>query len=365
MSATSAPSATSAGTPISQHFASDNNAGICPAARDWMLRADASGHEVGYGDDRWTQDVCDRFRTLFDTDCEVFFVFNGTAANALALATLGQSYNAIICHASSHIEVDECGAPEFFSNGAKLITADGPEAKLRADDIEHLAVKRSDLHFPKARAVSLTQATEFGTLYNVDELRAIASIAKRRGLNIHMDGARFANAVARLDVHPSEITWRAGVDVLAFGGTKNGLPVGEAVIFFKKELAEDFAWRVKQAGQLASKMRYVSAPWLGLLDDDVWLKNARHANAMADRLAQGLTERGIRLMFPVEANAVFATIDPRVQAQVRTKGWRFYTFVGDDGCRLMCAWDTAPEVVDRFVADVAEAQAHHGLTSAA
>lgn len=338
---------------MTQHFASDNNAGICPEAMAAFAKANATGHEISYGDDDWTKAVCDRIRELFQTDCEVFFVFNGTAANSLALASLCQSYHSVICHELSHVETDECGAPEFFSNGSKLITAEGPLAKLTPDAVEHLAIKRTDLHFPKAKVVSLTQSTECGTVYTVEELRAIAAIAKRRGLKVHMDGARFANAVASLGVHPSEITWRAGIDVLCFGGTKNGLPVGEAVVFFRKDLAEDFQYRVKQAGQLASKMRYVSAPWLGLLDNDVWLKNARHANAMAKRLHDKIRQLpGIKIMFPIEANAVFAEVPAAVQKGLRDKGWRFYTFIGAGGCRLMCAWDTAPETVDRFAADM-------------
>ena len=339
-----------------QHFASDNNAGICPESMAAFERANATGHELSYGDDPWTQEVSDRMRALFDTDCQVFFVFNGTAANALALASLGQSYTSVICHAASHVETDECGAPEFFSNGSKLITADGPNGKLTAAAVELLAARRSDLHAPKPKAVSLTQSTEVGTIYTVDELRAITAVAKQRGLKVHMDGARFANAVAQLGCRPAEITWRAGIDVLCFGGTKNGLAVGEAVIFFQTELAEDFAWRVKQAGQLASKMRFVSAPWLGLLDGDAWLKNARHANAMARRLHDKIRgQNGIRILFPVEANAVFAEIPPKAQADLRAKGWRFYTFIGAEGCRLMCAWDTAAETVDRFAADLADA----------
>jgi threonine aldolase len=337
-----------------QHFASDNNAGVCPEALAALEQANSTGHEVSYGDDSWTQKVCDRLRELFQTDCEVFFVFNGTAANSLALASLCQSYHSVIAHELSHIETDECGAPEFFSNGSKLITGEGGNAKLTPDEVEMLATKRTDLHFPKPKALSLTQATEHGTVYTVEELRALAAIAKRRNLKVHMDGARFANAVASLDVHPSELTWRAGIDVLCFGGTKNGLPVGEAVVFFKKELAEDFQYRVKQAGQLASKMRFVSAPWLGLLEGDVWLRNARHANAMAKRLAGKLEVLpGVRLMFPVEANAVFAELPKRVQDGLRAKGWRFYTFIGEGGCRLMCAWDTKAATVDRFAADVA------------
>ncbi len=337
------------------HFASDNNAGICPEAMAALLAADASGHQPGYGDDRWTKAACDRIRELFQTDCEVFFVFNGTAANSLALAALCQSYHAVICHEVAHVEADECGAPEFFSNGSKLLTMPGGNAKLTPDAIDIAATKRTDLHFPKAKAVSLSQSTECGTLYSVTELRALGAMAKRHGLLVHMDGARFANAVAALDVHPSEITWRAGVDVLCFGGTKNGLPVGEAVVFFKRELAEDFSWRVKQAGQLASKMRYVSAPWLGMLENDVWLKHARHANAMSARLAERIAKvKGARLMFPVEANHVFVELPVKAQAALREIGWRFYTFIGEGGCRLMCAWDTTPETVDRFAADIAK-----------
>ena len=247
-------------------------------------------------------------------------------------------------------------APEFFSNGSKLLTLPGENGKLSPDDIDSLVTRRVDMHFPRPKVVSVTQCTEVGTLYTIEELRAVAAIAKRRGLHVHMDGARFANAVAALEVHPSEITWRAGVDVLCFGGTKNGMAVGEAVIIFNKALAEDFAWRVKQAGQLASKMRFVSAPWLGLLDDDVWLSNAAHANAMATRLANKIKDiAGVELMFPVQANAVFAQLDRPVQEALRKKGWIFYTFIGAGGCRLMCAWDTLPETVDRFAADVAEA----------
>ena len=341
-------------TSATQHFASDNNAGICPEAFEALKRADAAGHEPSYGDDRWTKQACDTMRELFQTDCDVFFVFNGTAANALALAALCQSYHAVICHELAHIEVDECGGPEFFSNGSKLLTVEGGNGKITPEAVEAMATKRTDLHFPKAKALSLTQTTEVGTVYTVEELRALAAIAKRHRLNVHMDGARFANAVAALGCHPSEISWRAGIDVLTFGGTKNGLPIGEAVVFFKKDLAEDFAWRAKQAGQLASKMRYISAPWLGLLENGVWLENARHSNAMAHRLASGLSEiEGVRLMFPTEANAVFADVRPDMQEALRAKGWRFYTFIGEGGCRLMCAWDTRPETVDRFVSDVA------------
>ncbi len=340
----------------SREFASDNCAGVCPEVMAAFERANQTGDEPAYGDDRWTQEVCDRIRDLFETNCEVFFVFNGTAANSLSLASLCQSYHSLICHEMSHIETDECGGPEFFSNGSKILLVEGENGKVTPDAIEKMVTKRSDIHFPKPRIVSLTQSTEVGTVYDIEELRAIAAMAKRHDLRVHMDGARFANAVASLDVHPSELTWRAGVDVLCFGGTKNGLPVGEAVIFFKRQHAEDFAYRVKQAGQLCSKMRFISAPWLGLLDDDVWLKNARHANAMAKLLHDRLIKiDGAELMFPTEANAVFAKLPAKAIDLLVSKGWHFYTFIGHGGCRFMCSWSTTPDMVDAFAKDIAEA----------
>jgi threonine aldolase len=336
-----------------QQFASDNNAGICPAALAKMVEANGAGHVSGYGDDRWTAEAARRISALFERECAVFFVFNGTTANALALAHLSRSYGAVICHGGSHVAEDECSAPEFFSGGAKLLTTDGPLGKVRPDDIDRLGRQTGRVHGNKPTAVSLTQSTEVGTVYTPGELAAVTERARAHGLRVHMDGARFANAVARLGCAPADITWRAGVDVLSFGGTKNGLGFGEAVVFFEPNLAAEFQWRVKQGGQLNSKMRLMTAPWIGLLDGDVWLANARHANAMADRLARQLAEvSGIRLMFPVEANAVFVDMPPPLQAAVRSKGWRFYTFLGETGCRLMCAWDTTPDTVDRFARDV-------------
>ncbi|MBK8454354.1 MAG: low specificity L-threonine aldolase [Thiofilum sp.] len=338
---------------MSQQFASDNYAGTCPEALKYFLEANASGHELAYGEDRWTTQVCDQLRELFQTDCEVFFVFNGTAANSLALASLCQSYHSVLCHELAHIETDECGGPEFFSNGSKLLVGKGANGKLTPQIIDALVTKRNDVHYPRPKVVSITQSTEVGTVYTVEELRAIAAMAKRHQLKIHMDGARFANAVASLNVHPSEITWRAGVDVLCFGGTKNGLPIGEAVIFFNKSLAEDFAYRVKQSGQLASKMRFISAPWLGLLEHETWLKNARHANQMAQLLHERIKDLSqIKVMFPPQANAVFAELPLPIIQGLRAKGWRFYQFIGEGGCRFMCAWDTAPETVEALAADI-------------
>jgi threonine aldolase len=294
-------------------------------------------------------------RQIFEMDCDVYFVFNGTAANSLALASMCRSYHSVVCHESSHIETDECGAPEFFSNGTKVLTIGGPHGKIDPAAIDHMVRRRADIHYPKPRVVSVTQATELGTVYRPDELAAIGARARAHGLRVHMDGARFANAVASIGVHPSEITWKAGVDVLCFGGTKNGMAVGEAVVFFDRTLAAEFDYRCKQAGQLASKMRFLAAPWVGLLRTSAWTRHARHANEMAARLEAALRVAGVPVLHPREANAVFVSWPPAVAAALRAKGWRFYDFIGSGGARLMCAWDTAPADVDAFAADVATA----------
>jgi threonine aldolase len=337
---------------IPRHFASDNYAGICPEA--WQALEQANhDHTVGYGDDTWTDRAANLIRDVFETGCEVFFVFNGTAANSLALASTGQSYHSILCHETAHVETDECGAPEFFSNGMKVLQVSGPAGKVEPRGVERLVLKRGDIHYPKPRAVSLTQSTELGTVYAATEIRAIWAKTKEHALSLHMDGARFANAVASLGVPPKEITWQAGIDVLCFGGTKNGTHAGEAVVFFNRELAREFDYRCKQAGQLCSKMRFLAAPWVGMLQDGAWLRHAAHANAMARRLEDRLASlSGVKILFPVEANAVFAELPRTVIEALWEIGWKFYTFIGQGGCRLMCAWDTQPEDVDAFAHDV-------------
>ncbi len=335
-----------------RHFASDNYAGICPEA--WAALAEANaGHAQGYGDDAWTAQAADLIREVFETNCEVFFVFNGTAANSLVLASLCQSYHSILCQELAHVETDECGAPEFFSNGTKVLLIPGADGKIDPAGIERMVRKRSDVHYPKPRVVSVTQATEVGTVYTPEELRGIGRMAKKHGLNVHMDGARFANAVASLGVPPREITWQAGVDALCFGGTKNGTHVGDAVVFFNRELAEEFDYRCKQAGQLCSKMRFMAAPWVGMLRDGAWLRHARHANEMAARMEEKLRAVSeVKILFPRQANSVFAELPQPVIQGLRERGWMFYTFIGQGGCRLMCAWDTVEQDVDEFVADL-------------
>jgi threonine aldolase len=334
-----------------QHFASDNYAGICPEAWEAMAQANI-GHHPAYGEDGWTQKAADAFRSLFDTHCEVFFAFNGTAANSLALASLCQSYHSVICSDVAHVETDECGAPEFFSNGSKLLVARSHDGKIAPDAIRAIATNRSDIHFPKPRVVTITQSTETGRVYGLEEVRAISATCRELGLSLHMDGARFANACASLGCSPADATWRAGVDVLCFGGTKNGMAAGEAIIFFDPLLAKDFDYRCKQAGQLASKMRFLSAPWVGMLNGGAWLRNAEHANASARRLAAQLEGvPGIEVMFPVEANAVFLRMSDAMVTALRERGWLFYQFIGD-GVRFMFAWDARAERIDALAQDL-------------
>src|SRR2546422_4483254 len=314
-------------SPRRRHFASDNYAGMCPEALAALVQAN-EGHEVSYGNDTWTEKASNLIRDVFETNCEVFFVFNGTSANSLSLASLCQSYHSILCHELAHVEVAECGAPEFFANGTKVLLLEGSEGKIDPKAIERAVNKRTDIHYPKPRALSLTQATEVGTVYSLAELRALTDVARQFNLRVQMDGARFANALVSLSVAPKEITWQSGVDVLCFGGTKNGVAVGEAVVFFNRELALEFDYRCKQGGQLASKMRFLSAPWVGMLQDGAWLRHARHANAMAARLEAALRQLPqIEIAFPVESNGVFAKIPSRVVDGLHQRGWKFYTGV--------------------------------------
>ena len=339
----------------SPQFASDNQAGICPEA--WRaLEAANRGHAGAYGDDNWTRTAADAMRRVFDADCAVYLVWNGTAANALALSSICRSTDAVICHESAHINVDECGATEFMSGGARLLTIAAPGAKLTPDLVLARAVTPHDEHASRPRAMALTQATELGTVYTTDELDALTAAARSKGMRVQMDGARFANAVASLGCAPADVSWRAGIDVLCLGGTKNGLPGAEAILFFDRSLADEFARRRKQAGQLASKMRFLAAPWIGMLEDGAWLRHAAHANAMARRLAAAIkTHPEARLIAPVEANGVFVDLPKSAIDALHAKGWHFYPFVGETGVRLMCAWDTTADAVDRFTADLGAA----------
>jgi threonine aldolase len=342
--------------PAKTQFASDNTSGVCPEAWEAMARANRD-YAASYGDDDWTERASRKLREIFEADCEVFFVFNGTAANALALASCCQSYHSVICHEQAHIQNDECGAPEFFSNGTKLLSAPGPQGKITPEGIQKLAYKRTDIHYPKPRVVSLTQSTELGTVYQLDELEAIREVTRQLGLVTHMDGARFANATASLGVAPKAITWQAGVDVLCLGGTKLGMANCESVIFFNRDLALEFDYRCKQAGQLASKMRFLAAGWVGVLEQDVWLKHALHANRCASLLKVRLEkEAGLPAAYPVDANAAFIHLPENLLKGLRERGWVLYNFVGSGMVRFMCSWQTMEADIDALLSDIVSLQ---------
>ncbi len=335
-------------------FASDNTAGVCPEALAALTAVNA-GRVPSYGDDVSTARAKARFAEIFETACDVFFVFNGTAANALALSALCQRHHGVLCHAMAHIETDECSAPEFFTGGSKLLSINSPDAKLRVADLEPQLHRGHGVHFPKIRALSLTQSTELGTVYSCEELRTLSTWAHAHGLAVHMDGARFANATAALKARgghsPADLTWRAGIDVLSFGGTKNGLLTTEAVVFFNRELGREFEYRVKQSGQLASKMRFASAQWEAVLTDGIWLRHAAHANRQAAKLAAGLRALGCTLVAPVEANGIFIELPPAMVTALEARGWRFYKFIGEHGYRFMCSWDTKDAEIDALLGD--------------
>ncbi len=337
---------------IRYDFASDNTAAICPEA--WAALEEANTkYAPAYGEDEWTAEVCRRIRKLFEVDCDVYFVFTGTAANALGLAQLCQPFHGVICHERAHIQTDEGGAAEFYTRGARLFLTNTSDGKIDRSQAEKLIAQQVELHGHMMRVISIAQATELGTVYTPDEVAEIGGFVRARQMLLHMDGARFANAVASLGCAPKTITWKAGVDILSFGGTKNGVAAGELVIFFDKRSSRDFQYRVKQAGHLGSKMRFLAAPWLGLLDGDVWLRNARHANRAARQLAQRLRgEVGIDPLFPVESNAVFVRMDDELVRGLEALGWRFYKFIEPDVYRLMCSWATNEEEISSFIADV-------------
>src|SRR5262245_36073076 len=337
---------------IRHQFASDNTAAICPEA--WTALEEANTHHApSYGEDEWTAAVCERIRQLFEVDCDVYFVFTGTGANALGLAQLCQPFHGVICHERAHIQTDEAGAMESFTRGAKLFLTKTSDGKIDLGETEKLIAQQVELHGHMMRAISIAQATELGTVYTPDEVEAIGAFARGHRMLLHMDGARFANAIAWLGCSPKTITWKAGVDILRFGGTKNGVAAGELVIIFDKESSRDFQYRVNQAGHLGSKMRFLAAPWLGLLNGDVWLRNARHANEAARQLAQRLrNEAGIENVFPVESNAVFVQLDDQIVRGLHARGWRFYKFLEPDIYCLMCSWSTTNEEISMLVGDL-------------
>ena len=336
-------------------FASDNYAGVHPAVLVAIAAANA-GFAPAYGDDDWTLALQARMREVFG-DVDAFPVFNGTGGNVTALATIMRPFEAVICAETAHVNVDECGAPERFA-GVKLVDLPTLDGKLTPELVRGALVGIGDQHHVQARVVSITQATELGTVYTPAEMSALAEVVHDAHLLLHVDGARLVNAAVGLGVSLREITTDCGVDVLTFGGTKDGLLGGEAVVFFRRDLAERYLFVRKQGMQLASKMRFVSAQLLRLLEDDLWRETAGHANAMAQRLVAAAAELpGVRVAYPVQANAVFVALPATVTERL-LEDYRFYAWDEEAGVvRWMCSWQTTPADVDRLVAALRDAVA--------
>jgi len=335
-------------------FYSDNCSAICPEAWTGLERANV-GYATPYGTDAWTARACDKVREVFETDCEVFFTATGTAANSTAIAHLCAPYHSVICSRTAHVDIGECGAPGFFSSGTKLLLVEGPAGKVDPLEVRAVATSRNDIEWARPTILSITQSTEYGTIYSLDELKQLSEIAHSCDMKMHMDGARFANALVATGAKPRELSWEAGIDVLCLGGTKNGMAMGEAVIFFEKSWAREFEFRCKQSGQLASKMRFQASAWEAVLQDDAWLKHARHANQCAARLSEAINELpDCELTFPVEANAMFVRIPEHAAQAMREKGWTFVGHICEGSNRLMCSWQTTDEDVDLFVKHLKE-----------
>ena len=338
------------------NFKSDNEAPAHPRIVQAMVEAN-EGFATAYADDRWSRRLDEAFSACFETRCRVLPLATGTAANSVTLAALSPAWGAVMCHRLAHIHNDEGGAPEFYTHGAKLMPLDGEGGKLEAGALADAVdgAGAHGVHNVQPAVVSITQATECGTAYRPDEIAALAEVAHARDLPLHMDGARFANAVAHLGVAPADVTWRAGVDVLSFGATKNGALTAEAIVVFGDDpdpaMLEAMARMRKRGGHLLSKMRYVSAQLLAMLEGDLWLDLARAANGHAARLAEAIEAHpSARLAWPVEANEVFMHLAPEALAGLHERGFEFHVWPGhDDLARLVCSFATTDEDVDRLI----------------
>ena len=331
-------------------FASDNVAGACPEVLDAVIKAN-EGDSTPYGNDQISKKLQDKFSEIFEKEVIVFPTASGTAANALALSTMTPSFGNIYCHKLSHINTDECGAPEFYTGGGKLVTLQGIKGKITADELDDAITGKGIVHHTQPSSVSITQVCETGEVYQLNEIKKISDVAHNHNLNMHMDGARFANALVSLDVSPAEMTWKSGIDVLSFGSTKNVCLAAEAIIFFNNDLVGNVAFLMKRAGHLLSKMRFVSAQLDAYISNDVWLKNAKHANKMGKRLSEGLnTHSDINLSYPTEANEIFATFPRNKINHLNSEG---YTINEDEwdgkAVRLVTAWNTKDNDVDEFL----------------
>ena len=331
-------------------FASDNVTGACPEVLDAILQAN-DGDRTPYGNDQISTDLQNKFSEIFEKDVIVFPTASGTAANALALSTMTPSFGNIYCHKLSHINTDECGAPEFYTGGGKLVTLNGINGKIIAEELDQTIMGKGIVHHTQPSSVSITQVCETGEVYQLDEIKKIADISHKHNLNIHMDGARFANALVSLDTTPAEMTWKSGIDVLSFGATKNGCLAAEAIIFFKKELVGDIAFLMKRAGHLLSKMRFVSAQLDAYISNDVWLQNAKHANKMGKKLSDGLSKHNdIEIAYPTEANEVFAKFPRDKIEYLNSQGYKMNEEELDGkAVRLVAAWNTQDSDVNQLL----------------
>ena len=335
------------------NFRSDNESPAAPEILAALQEAN-SGHAYAYGEDGVTSGMKKRFRETFETDLEVFPVATGTAANALSIAQLTPAYGSVLCHQEAHLHSDECGAPEFYSGGAKVIPLSGELAKISPRTLRNAVARMEEMgvHESQPSAVSLSQATELGTVYKLDEIGEISRIARGRGLGLHMDGARLANAVRRLGCTPAELTWKAGVDILSFGATKNGAMAAEAVVVFNSDRAAGLASRHKRAGHLFSKMRFISAQLEAYLKDDLWLQLAERANRAADALSAGFRRlASVEVLYPVEANEVFVKMPPPLADGLKEAGYEFHLWPGSrDHYRLVTCFTTRVDEVNAFLA---------------
>ena len=331
-------------------FASDNVTGACPEVLEAIIKAN-DGDRTPYGNDQISTDLQNKFSEIFEKPVIVFPTASGTASNALALSTMTPSFGNIYCHRFSHINTDECGAPEFYTGGAKLVNIYGVDGKITAKELDENVIGKDIVHHTQPSSVSITQLTETGEAYQLDEIKEISDVAHHHKLNIHMDGARFANALVSLNCSPAEMTWKSGIDVLSFGATKNGCLAAEAIIFFKPELVGNLPFLMKRAGHLLSKMSFVSAQLDAYISNGVWLKNAKHANLMGKKLSNGLNKYPeIKLAYPTHANEIFVKIPEKIIKQLNSEG---YTINDDEwdgkAVRLVTAWNTDPNDIDNFL----------------
>ncbi len=336
-------------------FASDNVTPACPEVMEAINQANI-GNIESYGHDKWSKVLDNKFSELFEKDVKVFTAVTGTAANSLALSSITPSYGNIYCHKISHINVDECGAPEFFTGGAKLITIDGDDGKFNSDELKKNIRGSGVVHNTQPASVSITQSCETGVTYKLDEILKINQVAKENGMKIHMDGTRFSNAIASLKKSPAEATWKLGIDVLTFGGTKNGCMDAEAIIFFNPSEVNNFQYLQKRSGQLLSKTRFLSSQLDAYITDELWLRNATHANDMARKLSEKLSKiNSFELTYPTESNEIFIKMPKNIQDHLNNEG---YSAIPDDmfdgSVRFVTAWNTNLNDIENLINTIKE-----------